>query len=63
MRQVRPWSRGSINMPLSSESVRVPVGATPSMWGGLPADLLCVGGSTQTCEYSDIRTGGVFLHQ
>ena len=39
----------------------VPVGAKTFMWGGIPAYLRYVGGSTHTCEYSDIRTCGVFL--
>jgi hypothetical protein len=52
----RPWSRGLnrwfvTTLPLTAW-VRVPVGAKTFMWGGLPADLRCVGGSTHTCEYS-----------
>ena len=43
--------------------VRVPVGTKTFMWGGLPADKRCVGGSTHTCEYFDIRLCGVSLHQ
>ena len=42
--------------------VRVLVGTKTFMWGGLPADLQYVGVSTYTCEYSDIRTCGVFLY-
>ena len=39
--------------PLTSW-VQVPVGARQNtfMWGGLPADMRCIGGSTHTCGYS-----------
>ena len=33
------------------------------MWGGLPADLRCIGGSSNTCKYFDIHTCAVFHHQ
>lgn len=32
--------------------VRIPGGVRTLMWGGLPADMRCAGGSTQTYVWS-----------
>ena len=41
--------------PLSLTAlVQVPFGTRTFMWGGLPDDWWCIGGSTYTCKYTDI---------
>ena len=58
---VIPPSNNNISQTLPAWA-RVPVRAKTFTQGGIQAYLRCVGGSNYTCEYSDIRSAGVFLH-
>ena len=54
----RLWSRGYVVLLVITQSLTAwvfsPGQAKTVMWGGIPAYLGCISGSTHTCEYSDI---------